>query len=134
MAWKCPQCGVEGLDDSVGHHSVEAGGCGYVKFPSGVELVSDATGKSIRMRLPTTFGQASLKILADPEVRFASSEQFRVDKSPEAGGWVVTGIAWATNPTFLNGAALPPEGAVLRDGDKVTVSGRHFSLTVHLIA
>jgi hypothetical protein len=132
MTWKCPNCGIE-VDDSAYSHAVEAGGCGYVKFPASISLSSEVTGKQLTLRLPTTLGQSSLKIFGDEEVRFASSEQFSLAKSLEAGGWLVKGISWATNPTFLNGAPIPAEGVVLKDGDKLTIRDRYLRLTVRIV-
>lgn len=129
MPWQCSQCGVDGLDDSRGSCD-----CGYVKFPVGIAFVSDSTGKQVQMRIATTYGQASLNRLADPEVRFVSSEQFSVDKRVEQGGWAIRNLAWATNPLFLNGAPIPEEGAVLKEGDKLAIRGKFFNLTVRLLA
>ena len=133
MPWKCPQCGVDGIDDSVGSHAIEAGGCGYVKFPPGIAFVSDATGKEIQARIPTTFGISALKMLGDPEVKYVSSEQFKLEKHTDQGGWSVTNVSWATNPIFLNGAPIPPEGIILKNGDKLAIKDKFFRLTVRLL-
>ncbi|MEI6297193.1 MAG: FHA domain-containing protein [bacterium] len=134
MPWKCPQCGVEGIEDSIGSHAIESGGCGYVKFPPGVALVSDATGKEIQARIPTVFGASALKILGDPEVKYISSEQFKLEKRADQGGWAVTNVSWATNPMFLNGASIPTEGVLLKNGDKLAIKDRFFRLTVRLLS
>lgn len=134
MSWKCPQCAVDGLEDSQGSHAIEAGGCGYVRFPSGVSLVSDATGKEVLCRLPTTFGGLSLKLLGDPEVKYVSNEQFKLEKRVDQGGWAVVDIPWATNPVYLNGTSIPPEGALLKEGDKLSIKDKFFRLTVRLLA
>jgi hypothetical protein len=133
MPWKCPQCGVEGLEDSFGSHSIEAGGCGYVKFPMGVALVSDVTNKELQVRIPTTLGNSSLKMLGDPEVKYVSSEQFKIEKRIEQGGWAIHNVSWATNPLFLNGIPIPPEGAIMRSGDKLSIKDEFLRLTVRLI-
>ena len=133
MPWKCPQCGVDGIDDSVGSHAIEAGGCGYVKFPPGVAFVSDATSREIQARIPTTFGTSALKMLGDPEVKYVSSEQFKLEKRTDQGGWAVTNVFWATNPIFLNGAPIPPEGVILKNGDKLAIKDKFFRLTVRLL-
>lgn len=129
MPWKCPQCGVDGLDDGKGSCD-----CGFVKFPSGVALVADATGKELQMRLPTTFGQSSLKRLGDPDVQYVSSEQFKVEKRTEQGGWAISSLPWATNPLFLNDAPIPAEGSILKEGDKLSIKGKFFRITVRLLA
>jgi len=133
MPWKCPQCGVDGLDDALSSHASEAGGCGYVKFPPGVVLVSDATGKEIQMRIPTTFGGASLKSVGDLDVKYVSSEQFKIEKRVEQGGWFITSIPWAKNPLFLNGAPIPMEGVLLKAGDKLSIKDKYFRMTVRLL-
>ena len=133
MPWKCPQCGVDGLDDATGTHPIEFGGCGFVKFPPGVALVSDATGKELQARIPATFGAAALKSLGDSEVKFVSSEQFKLEKRIDLGGWVIASIPWATNPLFLNGAPIQADGAVLKTGDKLAIKDKFFRLTVRLL-
>jgi hypothetical protein len=130
MPWKCPQCGNDN-DDSV---TTCAFGCGYVKFPPGVAFVSDATGKEIQARIPTVFGASTLKILGDAEVKYVSGEQFKLEKRTDQGGWAVVNVTWATNPVFLNGAPIPPEGAILKNGDKLAIKDKFFRLTVRLLA
>ena len=134
MSWKCPQCGVDGIEDSLGSHAIENGGCGYVRFPSGVAFVSEATGKEVQARIPSTFGAAALKSLGDPEVKFVSKEQFKLEKRTDQGGWAIVGVVWATNPIFLNGTAMSPEGAILKNGDKLSIKDKYFRLTVRLLA
>ncbi|MEI6053367.1 MAG: hypothetical protein WCQ44_11740, partial [Opitutaceae bacterium] len=101
MPWKCPQCGVDGIADALSKHPIDAGGCGYVRFPSGITLRSEKTGKEISVRITTTLGNASLTLLGDEEVRFMSSEQFRIIKNESMGGWAVENVSFATNPLFL---------------------------------
>lgn len=133
MPWRCPQCGVDGINDSVGSHAVEVGGCGYVKFPFGVAFVSDATSKEIQVRIHTTLGASTLKTLGDPEVKFVSSEQFKLEKRPDQGGWAVANVSWATNPIYLNGSPIPPEGVILKNGDRLAIKDKFFRLTVRLL-
>ena len=133
MAWKCPQCGVEGLDDALGTHDISSGGCGFVKVPFGVALRSTVSEKEIEVRIPTVLGQLSMKVFADSDLKYASTEQFRLEKNLVLGGWVVTAISWASNPTFLNGAPLPSEGTLLRDGDVISIGDGFFKLAVRLL-
>lgn len=133
MSWKCPQCGVEGLEDALTAHAIESGGCGYVKFPGGVALTGAATGKELVLRLTTTLGRASLQAIDPNEVRFASLEQFSIDKAPDRGGWVIKHLSYAVNPTYLNGAEISPEGAVLRTGDALSIKDKYLRLTVRLL-
>lgn len=134
MPWKCPQCGVDGLNDATRSHPIESGGCGFVKFPPGVALVLDATGKEIQVRIPTTLGASALKSLGDAEVKFISSEQFKLEKRPDQGGWAIVNISWATNPLFLNGSPIQAEGAILKTGDKLAIKDKFFRLTVRLLS
>ena len=124
MPWKCPQCGVEELDDAHWSHAIDAGGCGYQKCPSGLLLSSEATGKSLTVRLAATIGQPALRGLSPDDARFISPEQFRVQPAPDRGGWQLVGISWATNPTYLNDLPVPAEGAVLKPGDCVSVKNK----------
>ncbi len=133
MTWKCPQCGVDGLEDGLFSHATEAGGCGYVKFPPGVVLVCDATGKELSIRVAATLGNALLKNLDPAEIRFVSSDQLRLEKAVDRGGWLVFNVAYATNPLYLNGAVVPPEGALLKTGDKLSIKDKYFRLTVRLL-
>lgn len=130
MPWKCPQCGNDNADSV----TTCAFGDGYVKFPPGVAFVSDATSKEIQARIPTTFGASVLKILGDPEIKYVSSEQFKLEKRADQGGWAVVSISRATNPLFLNGTPIPPEGVILKNGDKLAIKDKFFRLTVRLLS
>jgi len=129
MPWKCPQCGNDNADSA----TTCAFGDGYVKFPPGVAFVSDATGKEIQARIPTTFGASALKMLGDPEVKYVSNEQFKLEKRADQGGWAITNVSWAANPIFLNGAPIPSEGVILKNGDKLSIKDKFFRLTVRLL-
>ena len=129
MPWKCPQCGTEVPDGSSACNS-----CPYVKVPLGIVIKSDATGKEIPVRVGAVLGSAVLKTLGDPEVKFVSAEQFKIEKRPDQGGWAVVNAALATNPMYLNGAPIDPAGAVLKDGDQLSVKDKHFRLTIHFLA
>ncbi|MEI7728111.1 MAG: FHA domain-containing protein [Verrucomicrobiota bacterium] len=130
MPWKCPQCGNDNADSAV----TCVFGCGYVKFPPGVVFVSDVTGKEIQARIPTTFGATALKTLGDSEIKYVSSEQFKLEKRIDQGGWAIINTSWATNPLFLNGSPIPPEGIILKHGDKLSIKDKFFRLTIRLIS
>lgn len=133
MSWKCPQCAVDGLDDSFGSHAIEAGGCGYVRLPAGIALKSIASGQELEIRVAGSFGRRTLERLADPEINYVSSEQFSLDKRPADGGWAVVGVSWATNPTYLNGAEIPEGGSLLKEGDELSIKGKYFRLSIRLL-
>ena len=133
MPWKCPQCGVDNIADSQNSHPIEAGGCGYVRFPAGVVIKSDATGKEMTIRVSSSFGTSSLNLLGDPDIKFVSTGQFVVEKSTSKGGWLITSSPKALNPLFLNGLPIGLEGAILKEGDKLSIKDKCFRLTVHLL-
>lgn len=130
MPWKCPQCGNNN-DDAA---TTCAFGDGYVRFPSGVAFVSEVTGKEVQACITTNFGNSALKMLGDPEVKYVSSEQFKLEKRIDQGGWAVTNVVWATNPLFLNGSPIPPEGGILKNGDRLAIKDKFFRLAVRLLA
>ena len=128
MPWKCPQDGND-VQDGMDQCPL----CGFVRFPLGVVLRSDATGKEIAVRVGATFGSANLGILNDADVKYVSPEQFRIEKRTDQGGWAVTNVSWAMNPMFLNGSPVGPSGVVLKDGDRLSVKDKFFRLTVRVL-
>jgi hypothetical protein len=128
MPWQCPQ---DGTDVPDGADSCAL--CGYTRFPSGVAIRSEATGKELQVRLGVILGNAALRILGDPDVKFVSSEQFKLEERRDRGGWAVVNVSYATNPMFLNGAAIDPSGAILKDGDQLSIRNKFFRLTVRLL-
>jgi len=107
--------------------------CGYTRFPIGVSLKSDRTGREIAVRLGATFGQANLRILNDEDIKYASRQQFKLEKRREQGGWAVLNIPLATHPTFLNGAPVDAAGAILKEGDKLSIKGQFFHMSVRIL-
>ena len=128
MSWKCPQ-DANDVPDGVDKCPL----CGFVRFPTGVVLKSEVTGKEIQVRLGSVFGHANLKLLGDDEVKFVDSEQFKIEKRQEQGGWALVAVSWAKNPLFLNGAAIDPVGAILKEGDRLSIKDKYFRLTVRLL-
>jgi hypothetical protein len=128
MTWQCPQDGNEVAD---GTNACPF--CGYSRFPQGIVLRSDATGKELQLRLEATLGKSALGILGDPEVRYVSAEQFKVEKRSAQGGWAIVGSPTATNPLLLNGAPIDPSGAIVKDGDRLSIKEKSFRLTVRLL-
>lgn len=102
-------------------------------MPTGVSLASDATGKKIEAHIETLFGALSLRRLQDPDVKFVSNDQFHLKCWVDKGGWAVVPVAYATNPSFLNGEPIDPNGALLKAGDKLSIKGKYFHLTVGLL-
>ena len=133
MSWKCPQCGVEGIDDALTRHAIEQGGCGYVRLPAGITLISERTGKEISVRIATILGQSALKSLGDEEARFVSREQIRISRNDASACWVVENLSSATNPMFLNGSPIDPAGQALNDGDRLAIKGERLPMLVKVI-
>ncbi len=132
MTWKCPDCGVEGLDDSLLSHAIDLGGCGYVKFPLGVVLRCETTGKEIPFRIPTVVGNAILKSIFSEDIRYVSKEQFALERSVDKGGWVIKHLASATNVTFLNGSEISEDEVLLKTGDVISIKDKYLHLSVRL--
>ncbi len=128
MPWKCPQDGNDVSDELLACPH-----CLYVRMPTGVSLASDATGKKIEAHIETLFGALSLRRLQDPDVKFVSNDQFHLKCWVDKGGWAVVPVAYATNPSFLNGEPIDPNGALLKAGDKLSIKGKYFHLTVGLL-
>jgi hypothetical protein len=128
MSWNCVQCGNE----NTGEVST-CRFCHYARIATGLRLVSDETGRAVECRLATVFGSRTLKRLGDSGLKFVSPEQFRVEKNLDGGGWTVTHLPYAQNPTFLNGTPIPAEGSSLSEGDKLSIKGMHFQLSVFLL-
>jgi hypothetical protein len=95
--------------------------------------VSDETGQAIECQLDTVLGSPTLKRLRDSGLKFVSQGQFTLKKNVERGGWIVTHLSYAKNPTYLNGAPIPAEGSPLSEGDKLSIKGVHFQLSVFLL-
>ena len=128
MKWKCDNCGIENeLSQST------CPGCFNPRFPLGVGLISDETGKEIQCRISAVLGGRTLKKLGDSGLKYVSDEQFRLDKKPDLGAWVVTNLPGSKNPTYLNGAPIPDEGSQLKEGDILSIKGKALALTVKFI-
>jgi hypothetical protein len=126
--WICPQDGT-----SVGEGASTCELCGYTRVPVGVSLRSEATGKMLTVRITSTIGQRALRLLDDPDGKYASAEQFRLLSPSDSRGWLIEDIPYATNPIFLNGAPIPADGAQLANGDTVSLKGKFLHLSVTLL-
>lgn len=128
MNWNCPQCG-----NAVESSTTTCPFCSYTKFPVGVALVSDETGKEIQCRISTVFGSTTLKTLGDSGLKYVAPEQFRIEKKTELGGWTVDNVSYAKNATYLNGEPIPEGGSILKDGDKISIKGKFLSLSPRIL-
>ena len=104
-----------------------------MRFPAGITLSSERTGKELSVRITTTLGQSALRALGDEEVRFVSAEQIRISRNEAAACWMVENIGWATNQMFHNGAPIDPAGQALGDGDRLAIKGEKFPLLVKVM-
>ena len=66
-------------------------------------------------------------------VRSFPREQFKVEKRKEQGGWAIVNLPWATHPTFLNGAPIDTAGVILKEGDRLSINGMFFQMTVRIL-
>ena len=128
MSWTCPQDGNDVADDVP-----MCPRCYYPRLPMGVSLTSDATGKTIDAHVETLFGASNLKRLDETEAKYLSGEQFRLLPWVDQGGWAVVPVLSATNPTHLNDAPIEATGALLKPGDRLSIKGKYFKLTVGLL-
>ena len=129
MPWPCPQDGTE-VSDGTGTCPL----CGYVRVPSGLALVSDVSGKEIQVRVDVTLGSGGFRQLDDPEVRYVSAEQCKLSKIAAMGGWIIQSVPYASNPMYLNDASIEPAGVLLREGDRLSIKGLYFRLSVRLLS
>ena len=128
MSWNCPQCG-----NAAESSTTTCPFCSYTKFPVAIALVSDETGKEIQCRISTVFGASTLKILGDTGLKYASVDQFRIDKKTDQGGWFLANVSYAKNPTYLNGEPIPDAGVQIKEGDKISIKGKFLYISTRII-
>ena len=128
MQWICQVCERQNDPDKA-----QCPGCLNDRSPIGVELVSDESGKEVQCRINTVFGTGSLTSLGDSGIKYVSRDQFRVEKKTDHSGWIVAGVTYAKNPTYLNGVPIPEGGELLKEGDKLSIKGKFLNLTVRYI-
>ncbi len=126
MVWKCKACGFEANPDA----ELKCEACGYSEATI-LTLTSQATGKSIEMRIATAVGKQLLKSFVGEESRFASEVQFRLARDTAIGNWTITPELSATNPTFLNRQPLTGV-AVVDDGSVLSIGPEKMLLTVSI--
>jgi hypothetical protein len=129
MTWKCPNCG---FDANPGTTAECEGGCGYLRLPDELLLISEATTQTLRMRIDTPVGRQLLLRTAGEEGRYASDPQFHVGKAPELGGWAIRHDPEARNPTFLDGVALGLSPSRLAPGAFVSIGPDKCRLRVEV--
>lgn len=125
MAWKCPQCGFEHADDAT--RLCEA--CGFSRAGS-LALVSEETGKRLKVGVDTAVGMRLLQTFAGPDHVYAADPQFLLARDAARGGWSIAPAPGAKNPTFLNGAALGDAPAPLDGGAVITIGPTRLRLRV----
>jgi hypothetical protein len=105
-----------------------------VRVPSGLALVSAVSGKEIQVRVDVTLGSGGFRQLDDPEVRYVSAEQCKLSKIAAMGGWIIQSVPYASNPMYINDAPIEPAGVLLREGDRLSIKGLYFRLSVRLLS
>lgn len=126
MAWKCPQCGFVHENEAV--RVCEA--CGFVRSAGRLALVAEDTGKRLPVGVDTAIGKELLETFAGADHVYAADPQFLLARDTARGGWSIAPVAGATNPTFLNGAALGPAPAPLEPGALITIGPVRLRLRV----
>jgi hypothetical protein len=126
MAWKCPQCGFVHENEAV--RVCEA--CGFVRSAGRLALVAEETGKRLEVGVDTAIGKELLETFAGADHVYAADPQFLLARDMARGGWSIAPVAGATNPTFLNGAALGAAPAPLEPGALITIGPARLRLRV----
>jgi hypothetical protein len=123
--WKCRACGGENSPES------SSCGCGQARLPKEVLLRCTRTGQQLAIHTTLPVGKPLLLKLDPEEGKFASTEQFRVELDAKRG-CLVRSSPGAVNASFLNGSAIPEEGALLKSGDVLSLAGKRLMLEVEL--
>lgn len=125
MAWKCPACGF--LNAQTEARRCES--CGHVRA-SRLALVAEQTTQRLTVSVDTPVGKALLRSFAGADHVYASEPQFLLTRDLVEGGWRIVPAPGALNPTFLNGAALAGEGALLEPGASLSIGPERLRLRV----
>ncbi len=127
MDFQCPTCGTRRASEKD-----PCPACGFADVPQVIQLRSRATGRNLALRVAIDLGTSNLRELQDPELRFASPKQFHLERALDRRGWVLRNHGSAQNPTWLNDAPVPADGAVLKSGDVISIKGKKLFLEVVL--
>jgi hypothetical protein len=125
MAWKCPQCGF--VHENEAAPRCEA--CGFTRSGRLV-LVAEATTERLAVGVDTAIGKRLLATFAGADHVYAAEPQFLLARDLVHGGWSIAPAPGATNPTFVNGAALAGGPAPLSDGALITIGPAKLRLRV----
>lgn len=123
MTWSCRECGQPN-DDAEG----ECAGCGLVRLPDRIVLVSQATGRRLSLGVSTAVGRRLLASFAGPEAAYAAEPQFEIVRQEER--WIVRHVPTARNPTFWNGEAMAESWQRLENGGTVSLGPHVLKLRV----
>jgi len=122
---KCGQCGaIQATAVAV------CDACGHTDIPMVIVLASTVSGRTVEVRTTMEMGSRNLSALADPDLRYCSPAQFRLERSLTRGGWVVYPSSQAANPTWLNGVEIPELGEVVHAGDSLSIKGKALMIKV----
>lgn len=126
MGWKCPQCGFLQADEA----ATRCEACGFARGGGRLVLVAEGTGQRLSVGVDTAVGKLLLKTFAGEEHVYAAEPQFLLARDAAVGGWNIAPAPGATNPTFLNGAALGDAPAPLAPGAVISVGPTRLRLRV----
>jgi hypothetical protein len=126
MAWKCPQCGFLQADEAV----TRCEACGFARGGGRLVLVAEATRGRLSVGVDTAVGKILLETFAGADHVYAAEPQFLLARDAAGGGWSITPAPGATNPTFLNGAALPAGPAPLAPGAVISIGPTRLRMHV----
>ena len=80
-------------------------------------LISEETGKQVRVNITTKVGKSLLATFAGDEAKYADNPvQFSLLRDSEAGQWLIEAANDTKNPTYLDGAPLEASVVPLTKG------------------
>ena len=126
--WKCPQCGFP--DNPQDSRRCES--CGFVRLGKLV-LVSAETEGRLTVGVDTAIGKRLLQSFAGEDHIYAGEPQFLLSRDLVEGGWRITAVPDARNPTFLNGVDLAGGSAPLEHAATVSIGPTKMTLRVEVV-
>lgn len=126
MIARCPQCGTDRASSDP-----ECSACGHLDF--GTLLIQSESGpEKIRIRIDTIFTFDLLRRLSPDDARYFSPRQFSIHRDRDRKTWTLRHDPSATNTTCLNGSAVGPIAAPIKDGDFISIGPARGRLRVRI--
>lgn len=126
--WKCPQCG---FPDNA-RESRRCDSCGFVRAGKLVLISAETDGK-LTVGVDTAIGKRLLQGFAGGDHIYAGEPQFLLSRDLAEGGWRITAVSDARNPTFLNGVDLAGGSAPLEHAAIVSIGPSKMQLRVEIV-